>query len=95
MDIRDSRNTKVHDGDYELVKNDDLAFEPIAGITFPPLPSGPGPHGVMLGADFSYSTHDLLVESRKVNVATFKRCKRARRTPRVHGKKITCPRRSR
>ena len=92
MDIRDSKRTTAVNGDYELVKNDDLAFEPIAGVTFPPLPSGPGVHGVIIGADFSYSKHDLLVERRKANVAAFNRCRHAKRTPRKRGTKIVCNR---
>jgi hypothetical protein len=54
----------------------DLAFEPVPGVTFPGQPSGPGPLGLLARADFSYSKHTLDLHVRKANVRLVKRCAR-------------------
>jgi hypothetical protein len=92
MQIRDLNGTTGVKEQFAVVKDDDLQFDPIDGVTFTPLPSGPGPHGLFVAADFSYSKHTLVVERRKANVSRFTRCRATGGTPRRHGKTIVCRR---
>lgn len=95
LQIRDLEGTTGVKEHFALIKNDDLMFEPIDGVSFAPLPNGKGPHGLFVGADFSYSQHTLAIERRKANVSRFKRCKAAGGVPRRRGMAIVCHRRTR
>lgn len=76
--IRDALGGAQVDGSLRAAKAADLAFEPIAGVTFPAVPSDPGPLGLLARADFSYSKHRLDFRARKANVRLVRRCARMR-----------------
>jgi len=90
MQVRDGLTGKREKFSFHVISQGDLAFDPIPGVTFPPLPSGDGPVGILGGSDFSYSKHDLLVETRKANVATFDACRTAGGTVTGAGATIKC-----
>lgn len=77
---------------FRVAHTGDLAFEPIDEVTFPPLPPGPGPLGVLARADFSYSKHRLDVQARRANILVLKRCARRRATLIKRAGQLVCRR---
>ena len=93
--IRDALAGARVSASFRAAHAGDLAFEPINGVTFPPLPSGPGPVGLLARADFSYSQHRLDVQARRANVRVVKRCTGRRATVIKRAGRLVCKRKHR